>query len=134
MIQNMKSYKHCSSKIKCQIKFSSVVGIFYVWNCSKFLSDMKMAQKDLNIWQETIKVPEENILWHKSQQCFLRSVSQSNRNKPKINKWDLTKLINFCITKETINKIKRYHKACEKTFVNDVMDKGLIPKIYKQLI
>ena len=54
--------------------------------------------------------------------------------KAKINKWDLIKLTSFCTAKETINKMKRQPTDCEKIFANDVTDKGLISKIYKQLI
>ena len=44
------------------------------------------------------------------------------------------KLISFCTAKETINKTKRQQTNWEKIFANDVTDKGLISKIYKQLI
>ena len=54
--------------------------------------------------------------------------------KTKINKWDLIKLKNFCTTKETINKMKRQPTEWEKIFANEVTDKGLISKIYKQLM
>ena len=40
----------------------------------------------------------------------------------------------FCTVKETINKIKRQPTDWEKVFANYVTDKGLISKIYKQLI
>ena len=52
----------------------------------------------------------------------------------KTSKWDLTKLKGFCTAKETINKTKRQPTEWEKIFPNDVTDKGLISKIYKQLI
>ena len=42
--------------------------------------------------------------------------------------------ISFCTAKETINKMKKQHKDWEKIFANDVTNKGLISKIYKQLI
>ena len=54
--------------------------------------------------------------------------------KTKTNKCDLIKLISFCIAKETINKMKRQPMDWEKIFTNDVTDKGLISKIYKQVI
>ena len=54
--------------------------------------------------------------------------------KTKINKWDPIKLKNFCIAKETINKTKRQPSEWEKIFANGTMDKGLISKIYKQLM
>ena len=54
--------------------------------------------------------------------------------KTKINKWDLMKLKSFCTTKETINKKKRQPSEWEKIFANKSTDKGLISKIYKQLM
>ena len=54
--------------------------------------------------------------------------------KTKINKWDLVKLKSFCTAKETINKTKRHPSEWEKIFANKATDKGLISKIYKQLM
>ena len=44
------------------------------------------------------------------------------------------KLKSFCTAKETIIKIKRQPSEWEKIFANESMDKGLISKIYKQLM
>ena len=41
---------------------------------------------------------------------------------------------NFCTAKETINKTKRQPSEWEKIFANEATDKGLISKIYKQLM
>ena len=43
-------------------------------------------------------------------------------------------LNSFCTAKETINKTKRQPTEWEKIFANDATNKGLISKIYKQLI
>ena len=51
--------------------------------------------------------------------------------KTKVNKWDLIKLKSFCTAKEIINKVKRQPSEWEKITAND---KGLISKLYKQLI
>ena len=44
------------------------------------------------------------------------------------------KLKSFCTTKETLNKMKRQPSEWEKIFANESSDKGLISKIYRQLI
>ena len=44
------------------------------------------------------------------------------------------KLKSFCTAKETIDKMKGQHIEWEKIFENDITEKGLISKIYKQLI
>ena len=54
--------------------------------------------------------------------------------KTKINKWDLMKLKSFCTAKETINNMKRQPSEWEKIFANEATDRGLISKIYKQLM
>ena len=54
--------------------------------------------------------------------------------KTKVNKWDLIKLKSFCTAKETISKVKRQPSEWEKIMANETTDKGLIFKIYKQLI
>ena len=54
--------------------------------------------------------------------------------KAKINKRDLVKLNSFCTAKETINKMKRQPPEWDTIFQNEETDKGLISKIYKQLM
>ena len=54
--------------------------------------------------------------------------------KTKVNKWDLIKLKTFCTAKVTISKVKRQPSKWEKIIANETTDKGLISKIYKQLI
>ena len=54
--------------------------------------------------------------------------------KPKENKWDLMKLRRFFTAKETIRKVKRQPSKWEKIIANETTDKGLISKMYKQLI
>ena len=49
--------------------------------------------------------------------------------KTKINRGDLIKLKILCTAKETINKTE-----WEKIFTNETTDKGLISKIYKQVM
>ena len=94
--------------------------------------------KSLNVRPETIKLLEENIG---------RTVNEINQSKilydplprvmeikTKVNKWDLIKLKSFCTAKETISKVKRQPSEWEKIIANEITDKGLISKIYKQLI
>ena len=54
--------------------------------------------------------------------------------KTKVNKWDLIKFKSFCTAKEMISKVKRQPLEWEKIIANETTDKGLISKVYKQLI
>ena len=54
--------------------------------------------------------------------------------KTKINKWDLIKLKSFCTAKETTNKVKRQPSEWEMVIAKETIYKGLISKIYKELI
>ena len=94
--------------------------------------------KDLHVRPETIKLLEENIG---------KTISDINHSrilydtpprileiKAKINKWDLIKLKSFCTAKETIRKVKREPSEWEKIIAIEAIDKGLISKIYKQLL
>ena len=47
---------------------------------------------------------------------------------------DLIKLTSFCTAKETKKKTKRQLTEWEKILSNHATDKGLISKLYKQLI
>jgi hypothetical protein len=50
-----------------------------------------------------------------------------------INKWDYKKLKSFCTTKEMISKLKGLHTEWEEIFANYTSDKGLIPRICREL-
>ena len=54
--------------------------------------------------------------------------------KTKANKWDLIKFKSFHTAKETVSKVKIQPSEWEKIKANETTDKGLISKIYKQLI
>ena len=94
--------------------------------------------KDLNVRPETTKPLEENI------GRTLNDINQSKilydpppriiEIKTKVNKWNLIKLKSICTAKETISKVRRQPSEWEKIIANETTDKGLISKIYKQLI
>ena len=44
------------------------------------------------------------------------------------------KIKSFCTAKETVNKTKRQPTEWKKIFANDIPDKGLVSKIYEELI
>ena len=93
--------------------------------------------KDLNVRPETITLLDGNIgriifdINHSN--IFLDQSSKAKEIKAKINKWYIIKLKSFGTAKETIDKMKRQPTEWEKIFENDMTNKGLVPKIYKQL-
>ena len=67
--------------------------------------------------------------------CFRILMSPGARDiKERINKWDLINIKSFCMAKENSIKMKREPTVWENVFAKDTLDKGLISKIYKELI
>jgi len=91
--------------------------------------------RDLNVRLNTIRLLEENI------DRTLSDINYSNiffdpsptimEIKTEINNWNLLKCKSFCTAKQTINKNPA---DWENIFENDVTNKGLVSKIYKQLM
>ena len=87
-----------------------------------------------------MKLSEENIgrtlfdINHSINQNLFDSTPSVMKIKTKINNWDLIKFKSFCTAKKTVKKMKRPPTEWEKIFATKTIDKGLIYKIYKQLI
>ena len=94
--------------------------------------------KDQNVIQDSIKILEENTgntLFELSHSNFLQDTSMKARErKAKMNYWDFIKITCFCTAKETVNKTKRQPTEWEEIFANDLPDKGLVSKNYKEHI
>ena len=93
--------------------------------------------KDLNVGHEAIKILEEKAgknLFDLGCSNFLLNTSlEARETKAKMNYWDLIKIKSFCPAKETISKTTRKLTEWKKKFANDISDKGLVSKIYKEL-
>ena len=94
--------------------------------------------RDLNGRQETIKILEEkagkNHFDFGHSNFLLNTSPEARETKAKMNCWDIIKIKSFCTVKETISKTKRQPTEWEKIFANKISDKGLVSKIYKELI
>ena len=94
--------------------------------------------KDLSVRQEAIKILKEKAgknLYDLGCSNFLLNMSpEAKETKANINYWDLIKIKSFCTAKETISKTKRQPTEWKKIFAKDVSDKGLVSKIYKEVI
>ena len=95
--------------------------------------------KDLKVRSETVKLLEENMgstFFDIGRSSILSNTmsTKARETKEKINKWDYIRLKSFYKAKETMNKTKRQPPNWEKIFANHISDKGLISKLYKELI
>ena len=94
--------------------------------------------KDLNVRQEAIKMlrrkQAKTSLILPAATSYSTHLRRQGKQKQKMNYWDLIKIKSFCTVKETISKTKRQPTEWEKIFANDISDKGLVSKIYKEFI
>ena len=65
---------------------------------------------------------------------FIKSLSSGKGNKTKNKQLEYIKLKQFCTEEKIINKMKMQPNEWNKIFRNGIFDKGLISKIYKELI
>ena len=65
---------------------------------------------------------------------FMNISPQARKTKAKMNKWDYIKLKSFCTAKDSISRTKRHPTLWKYIFINDISDKGLTSKIYKELM
>ena len=60
--------------------------------------------------------------------------TKAQATKAKLDKWDYIKLESFYTAKEIINEVKKQPAAWEKVFANHIFDKGLVSKMYKEVL
>ena len=69
--------------------------------------------------------PHVNPYWERK--------AQLPENKAKVQR-DCTKRKNFCLSRETMNRVKRRLREWEKIIENFIPEKGSISRIYKELL
>ena len=129
----------------------SVYGVRKCSNSIRLHVAIQISQDQLFYWKDCIfSIVYSCLICHRfcSWRCMVLSlgfdINQSRisfdpppkimKIKAKINNWDLIKLKSFCTAKETINKMKRQLSGWKKIFTNEATNKGLISKIYNQLM
>jgi len=94
--------------------------------------------KDLHIKPDTLKLIEEEVgknLEHiGTGENFLNKTPIAYALRSRIDKWDLINLQSFCKAKDTVVRTKWQPTDWEKIFTNPMTNRGLISKIYKELI
>ena len=75
----------------------------------------------------------QNILWHKSYQCLLQSVSLSNRNKGKNKQMGPNQTHKLLHSKGNYKQMKRQPMDGEEIIAGEMTDKGLISKMHRKL-
>jgi hypothetical protein len=93
--------------------------------------------EELHIKPETLKLIEEKVgkilEAMGTGEKFLNRTVMACAVRLRFDKWDLTKLQNFCKAKDTINKTERPATDWERIFTYPKSDRGLISNIYKEL-
>ena len=74
--------------------------------------------------------PKGDFMYLISKAREVKTKTKTNKQKEK----DCIKLKSFCTVKKVISKTERQPNEWAKIFVNNTSDKGIISKIYKELI
>ena len=102
---------------------------------SKWLQDLIIRHNTIKLLEESMGKTFSNI---NCTNIFLGQSPKGTEIQTEINKLNLIKLTSFCTEKETIlkkrKKTKRQPTERGKILANYTIEKGLISRIYKQLI
>ena len=93
---------------------------------------------DLNVKHKTIKLLDDNVRENLDDpgysDDFLDTTPTAPSMKEKIDKLDFIKIKNFCSAKDNVKRMRRQATEWKKIFAKDTSDKGLLSKIYKELL
>ena len=117
------------------------IGKNWMGKCNRIKLDHYLTQhseinskwiKDLNLRPEPIKLLEKNISGKLLNTDFLKLTPKAKAQKAKINKWDYLKLKSLCPVQKIRNEKAIFPVG--EDIANPRSDKGLVSKIYKELI
>ena len=128
--------------------WAAIYGVAQSQTRLKWLSSRSMEQNkeptnkvmplwSVNLWQRRQEYAVEKSLFNMWYQGNWSTTCKRMKLEhfliTKINKWDLVRVKSLWIAKEIMNKTKRQPTEWQKIFANNIINKGLISKIYKQL-
>jgi hypothetical protein len=94
------------------------------------LEDLNIRPESLKLLQEKARNTLETIGIGKD---FFSRTEAAQQLRECINKWNYMKFKSFCTTKVMVSKLKRSPTEWEKIFPSYTPEKGLIPRIYREL-
>ena len=104
------------------------------WTLHKINSKLDWRPKTKTYNYKTRRKHKGKALWYWIWQWFLRLDMKSTATKATIDKWDHITHLNFCTSKEAMNRVKRQPPEWEKMTGNHISDKRLISRIHKELL
>ena len=72
----------------------------------------------------TLEFTEIYCIWHQG----------TGKESKKKDQMGFINFLKICASEDTVSRIKRQHTEWEKKFRNRISDKGLISRIYKELL
>jgi hypothetical protein len=97
---------------------------------SKWIKDLVIRPETLKQLQVAVGNTLEQI---GTGNDFLNRTQETQHLRETMTKWDYIKLKSFCTAKETVTRLKRQPSEWEKIFASNSSNKGLIPRIYREL-
>ena len=104
------------------------------WHLTTFLLDLIKLKSFCTAKEKEMATYSSTFAWKIPWTEEPGGLPSTGSHRVRHNWRDLSKLKSFCTAKETINKMKRQPPEWEKILANETTDKGLISKIYKQLM